>query len=288
MEKGMTMTEEVTIERTRVHRLYSEKIGQKFLLNISVPPMYNASGTPYPVVYMTDGGPGFLAVSSVIPMMQLAEEIEPFITVGITYDVEHSSDIMTLRTRELTHCAGGMGEPSENMPDWMKKLPPAEPGGAEDFLAFINTQVKTVVQQSYNASADDECYVGYSLGGLFGLYALFNQPDSFSRYVIGSPSIWWGEKDILAHEQRYAETKNDLAASVFMSSGSLEEHPTRADPYSMVTNMLALSQTLEQRRYNNLNLMHQVIEDETHLSGHPVTIIRGLRKVFGRPNRTDT
>lgn len=282
------MTEEVTVAGASVHRLYSEKIGQKFILNVSVPPMYKATGSPYPVVYMTDGGPGFLAVSSVVPMMQLAREIKHFITVGITYDVEHARDIMTLRTRELTHCKGDMDEPSEQMPDWMKKLPPAEPGGAKNFLEFINTQVKSLIQQTYNASAVDECYAGYSLGGLFGLYTLFNQPESFNRYVIGSPSIWWGEKDILAHEQRYAETKKDLEARVFMSSGSLEEHATKADPYRMVTNMLEMSSTLEQRRYKSLNLIHQVIDDETHLSGHPITMIRGLRKVFGKPDRAAT
>ena len=282
------LTEEVTIAGTSVHRLYSKAINQKFLLNVSVPPMYNATGSPYPVVYMTDGGPSFLAVSSVIPLMQLAGEIKPFITVGITYDVERASDIMTLRTRELTHCEGDMGESSEPMPEWMKKLPPAEPGGAESFLAFINTQVKSLIQQTYNASADDECYAGYSLGGLFGLYTLFNQSESFNRYVIGSPSIWWGGEDIFAHEQRYAETENDLKATVFMSSGSLEEDANKADQYRMVSNMVEMSKRLQQRRYKSLNLTHQVIDDETHLSGHPITMIRGLRKVFGQSVRTDT
>ncbi len=274
------MSEEVVVEGSHRHSLRCENIGQDFFLNVALPPGYDEGKEPYPVVYASDGSQAFLAINAVVPLMQMSGELAPFITVGITYNVENSRDIMTLRTRELTHCNGGMEVGSDDTPEWMKKLPPAEPGGAENFLAFINTQVKPYIQKNYNASTDDECYAGYSLGGLFGLYTLFNQPDSFSRYVIGSPSIWWGSRDILSHEQRYADAHSDLDARVYMCSGRLEEREGRPDKYGMVSNMLNLAKTLEERNYQNLNLKHQVIDDETHLSGHPLALIRGLRKVF--------
>ena len=139
------MAEEVTIEGTQVHHLQSDDIGQDFLLNVSVPPSYKTTLNPYPVVYVTDGGPGFIAINSVVPLMQLTGELTPFITVGITYDVDNSGDIMTLRTKDLTHCDGDMGAVPEDTPDWMKKLPPSESGGSANFLNFINSKIKPLI-----------------------------------------------------------------------------------------------------------------------------------------------
>jgi len=275
------MQDEVKIAGSQVHRLTSETIDQPYLINVATPPSYNATGKPCPVVYVTDGGPAFLALSAVVPMLQLAGELKPFITVGMTYDVENSMDAMTLRTRDLTHCAGDMVMDPESTPEWMKKLPVAKPGGAANFLEFINGQVKPLIQQHYNTAPDEDIYAGYSLGGLFGLYTLFNKPDSFNRYVIGSPSIWWNKKDILTHEQSYSESHRDLNASVYLSAGRLEESEKKPDQYGMVSNLLALVKTLEARKYEHLNLTHQVIADETHMSCHPVALVRGLRKVIG-------
>ncbi len=273
------MPEEVTLTGTEVHKLHSDLIDQSYLINVALPPGYDPDGEAYPVVIVTDGGPGFVALHAVAPLMQMSGELTSFILVGISYDVPVPIYSMSLRQRDLTQCEGSISL-GEEMPDWYKSLPAVEPGGAEDFLAFINNQVKPLIQQNYHADENDTTYAGYSLGGLFGLFALFNQPSSFQRYVIGSPSIWWSDKDILAHEKRYAASHNDLNATVFMSSGQLEEPENLNEAFAMVTNMENLAHTLGERNYPGLIIDHQVIADETHMSGHPLALLRGLRKVF--------
>lgn len=271
--------DQVTLEGTMVHRLRSEQIGQDYLINIGIPPGYNPDGDPYPVVYITDGGPQFTSLQSVAPLMQMTGELTPFVTVGISYDVEESIHAMSLRNRDLTHCKGEMNLGAE-APDWFKTLPQVEPGGAENFLSFINGQVKQLVQEKFNVS-NDSTYAGYSLGGLFGLFALFSRPESFARYIIGSPSIWWGDRNILSFESAYAENHSDLNARVYMSSGRLEEPINAPDQFAMVSNMVNLVETLQTRGYTNLQLTHQVIDDETHMSCGPLAMLRGVRKVFG-------
>ncbi len=271
--------EQVTLERTSVHRLQSEAIGQGYLLNIGLPPGYKDTGDPYPVVYVTDGGPQFTALHSVTPLMQMTGELTPFVTVGITYDVEQSIHALALRNRDLTH-SKGVVDPGEAAPDWLTALPVVEAGGARQFLRFINNQVKPYVQTHFNASLDST-YAGFSLGGLFGLFTLFTEPDAFQRYVIGSPSIWWNQKDILSIESAYARDHDDLAATVYMSSGGLEEPAKAPDKFSMVTNMVNLASTLQAREYKHLKLIYQVLDDETHMSCGPLAILRGVRKVFG-------
>ncbi|MFT4796814.1 MAG: putative alpha/beta superfamily hydrolase [Candidatus Azotimanducaceae bacterium] len=271
--------EQVTLDGTSVHRLRSEQIGQDYLLNVGLPPGYDPAGAPYPVVYVTDGGAQFTALHSVTPMMQMTGELTPFITVGISYDVPHAIHAMTLRNRDLTHCEGSLDLGAET-PDWMKQLPQVEPGGAEHFLSFLNDQVKPYVQEQFNASSNST-YAGFSLGGLFGLFTLFSKPKSFQRYVIGSPSIWWGDKNILLLESAYAKEHDDLPATIYMSSGRLEEPIEAPDKSAMVSNMTNLASTLGSRGYQNLNLFHQIIDDETHMSCAPLAILRGVRKVFG-------
>ena len=269
----------VSIDHSEVHSISNDSINQSYLLNILTPPGYDPEGEPYPVLYLTDGSGNFTALTSFTPLMQTFGELKRFITVGITYDVEVAMHSMTLRSRDVTQTDAPMGIAGAQ-PEWMKELPQVGTGGAAEFLRFINEGIKPYVESQFNADPSDSCYAGFSLGGLFGLHCLFSQPASFQRYVIGSPSIWWDDRDILNAEKIYAENNSDLAARVFMSSGELEEPEDKPDESAMVTNMLNLAETLQQRNYPSLKLDHTVLAAETHLSAVGATLMRGVRSVF--------
>ena len=68
---------------------------------------------------------------------------------------------------------------------------------AKKFLSFINNNLKPLIESKFNIDNLNQSYCGFSFGGLFGLYTLFTSTESFQRYVIGSPSIWWKNKFIL-------------------------------------------------------------------------------------------
>ena len=272
------LNKQTSIDQTEVHSIRNERINQGYLLNILTPPGYNASEDYYPVVYITDGGPNFTALASITPLMQMTAELTQFIIVGITYDVENTMHSMSLRARDLTQVTDADAE-KEMAQYWTQSMPDVGTGGAAEFLRFINHEIKPYITSQFRVNHDDSTYAGYSLGGLFGLYALFNQPDSFKRYVIGSPSIWWANRDILQHENAYASGHSDLEARVFMSSGELEEPPAQKSA-AMVTNMLSLAETLKTRAYTSLELEHTVLAAETHLSGIGTTLTRGIRSVF--------
>ena len=160
-------------------------------------------------------------------------------------------------------------------------------------VASFTAQLNKLIQKANG----DRALVGDSLGGLFGLYALFSEPSSFGRYVLGSPSIWWTGRSILQDEAKFAASHPDLAARVFMSVG-LDEEPgheadakassdtararlARAREARMVSNLRDLDATLRSRSYDGLALTTHLFEGETHLSVVPATISRGLRVVFG-------
>ena len=53
-------------------------------------------------------------------------------------------------------------------------------------------------------------------GGLFATYALFTEPDLFTRYAITSPSLWWDGGSIFEREAEFAKTRRSLPKQVFV------------------------------------------------------------------------
>ena len=269
-----------TIENTQQFEIFSKEINQEFIINIGLPPNYSKDHDKYPVVYVTDAGSNFIGLMGSLPLMQFVNDLPSFVLVGIDYKSPNSMDSMSLRNRDLTPTNDKiwMAAQKDMYKIFGEDLPQVEAGGAKYFLDFINDEIKPFINKKYYVDTTDQTYCGFSLGGLFGLYTLFNSSDSFKRYVIGSPSIWWDDRHILKVEEEYAKKNKNLSAKVFMSTGDLEEEG--GDNFKMISNMKALSNTLLSRNYKGLDLETAIFEDETHCSAVSATLNRGLRNVF--------
>jgi len=268
------------IKNTEQIEIFSEEIDQKFIINVGLPPNYSQKNTKYPVVYVTDAGSNFSGLMSSLPLMQLVNDLPHFILIGIDYKSKKSNDSMSLRNRDLTPTNDSIWMSGQKeMYKIFGDLPEAEPGGAKEFLEFIDHKVKPLINDKYHVNSSDQTYCGFSLGGLFGLFTLFTSPKSFNRYVIGSPSIWWDNKHILQIEEEYSKNNKELPAKIFMSAGDLEEDGD-SDAFRMVTNIKSLSKTLKKRNYEGLTIKTVILEDETHCSAVAATLNRGLRNVF--------
>ena len=66
-------------------------------------------------------------------------------------------------------------------------------------------QLKPFVAERYPIDRTGQIIWGHSLGGLIVLRALFRNPDSFSTFVLSSPSIWWNDREILADEEAFSK-----------------------------------------------------------------------------------
>jgi len=54
-------------------------------------------------------------------------------------------------------------------------------GGAKEFLEFIRQELIPFIDNNYPTLKGDSAVNGHSIGGLFGLYVLFNKPDTFNK-----------------------------------------------------------------------------------------------------------
>ena len=278
-ETAEPVPQPVTIPGSATHFLKSQKIDQTFKINVALPNSYGEGGRRFPVVYLTDGGGNiFSVVVGNLRLLSLVAEIPEVIVVGVGYDTHDLVRGLSLRERDLTPTNNEAYTEKARQNPIFPLAPDITPGGAGDFVQFINHELKPFINNTYRTEADNETLVGYSLGGLFGLYVLFNHSNSFDKYVIGSPSIWWDDLVSFRYESEYAKNNKDLGKHVFLSAGSLEEEP--GDEYQAITNMVNMFLRLNERHYPGLALDHQIFAGETHLSGIGVSLNRGLRFVF--------
>lgn len=248
---------EVTISNTENRTLFSSKIGQEFRVSVAFPYNYSDSENNYPVVYVLDANATFGTVTEISRNLQMFKELPEMFIVGIDYPLSENRISAGIRFRDLTPSIDDewLAENIEAYSEFFGiPLENSGTGGAEKFLQFLHNEMIPFVEANYRINPDDRTLLGYSLGGLFALYDLFHPSNTFYRYIIGSPSIWWDNKVSFSYEEKYAAENTNLAAAVFISVGSLEEPEDEPNESAMRTNMQKLVKVLEGREYKDLKL----------------------------------
>ena len=264
--------------RTETKHLYSNTIGDDFEIYISFPVDYFLNDTTvYPVLYCTDGNRNFDLVSNIVNILSFpGKEIPNILVVGIGYEIKGLEDWAALRRRDLTPT--GVSVDDKKWETYLSRVSGrnnivSKSGGARSFLEFIKTELIPYIESNYRVKQTDRALFGYSHGGLFTLFTIFNSPETFQRYYAGSPSLWWDNNVISEYEKEYAELHKDLSVNLFMSAGSLE------DP-SSIGDMYILAGRLKSRDYPNLKLQTHIFEGETHASCYAGGIGRALKVLY--------
>lgn len=269
----------IEVPKVERFRLASKAVGDSFEIRVLRPPTIPGETTRFPVVYMTDVHNGFIIDEDAIRLMMLSD-VPRFIAVGIGYAA--ASNILEgllLRDRDLTHVAFD-AEMGGSLPFANMVRPQVATGGADKFLAFIRDELMPVIDARYPTDPRERGYWGDSLGGLFGTWVLFTNPGTFNRYILGSPSLWWANDDVMKVAEKYLATHDDLPATVFLGVGGLEEG---GPSYKMSTNVLSLERMLRAKKLPGLSLTTRIFPDESHMTVAPMNLIRGLVAVYGAP-----
>ena len=64
-------------------------------------------------------------------------------------------------------------------------------------LDFIEHRLMPRVNKRFKVDLDQRSLFGWSVGGMFGIYALFTRPALFQHVVAISPSLWWRDRYLL-------------------------------------------------------------------------------------------
>jgi len=224
-----------------------------YQISVALPDGYTQEHSAYPVLYAADANAEFGTVVEAARLGSFSKEIPDLVIVGIGYPNPGQGFRASNapRTLDLTPTSDPAWVRESAKESLAKGLPPAEAsGGAAEFLSFIRGELVPSIELTYNVSHEDRAWFGHSFGGLFGTYVLFHNEALFTRFVIGSPSLWWNHRAIFSAEESFAASGKPLPARVFFSVGLLEQRMAPQMP--MVTDLRAFLDRLERRRYEGL------------------------------------
>jgi predicted alpha/beta superfamily hydrolase len=246
----------VTLPGSEVRQLKSAETGRSYDIYIRLPADYaKDKKKKYPVLYLLDGQWDFKLLDSIYGGLYYDGYIPEMIIVGITYSGSNP-DYESLRAMDYT-------------PFHDSSIPGS--GDASKFLAFLKNGVIPLIESNYRADSSRRVLMGHSFGGTFTLYALLSEPELFSGYVAGSPSVVFGDNFAFEQEAQYASSHKDLPVKLYVFVGGEERLRYPVEEFI---------QKLRERNYPGLEMETRTLEDERHAGVKPEGFNRGLRFIF--------
>ncbi|WP_207483666.1 alpha/beta hydrolase [Arenibaculum pallidiluteum] len=233
----------------------------------------------FPVLYLLDGNATFATAVDALRIRirrNDATGVPPAVVVGIGYPTDEP---FAIERRSVDLTPPGTGVPGT--------------GGATAFLRFIEEELKPAVARALPVDPGRQSILGHSYGGLFVLHVLFTSPGSFQTYVAGSPSIWFGDRRVLAGEAPFAASLAERPAGtlrLLVGVGGHEQDLSPAERRSphaaaravrkagnrMVDEAAALAARLAPLSIHGLRTEFVQFAGEDHASVLPVLIGRGI------------
>jgi uncharacterized protein len=243
-----------TEERT----LFSTIRGREYHLSVALPDSYKTSTQAYPVIYVLDGDFNFGVAAGLTGYSNAFRKVPELIIVGIGYDIETSDEFVALRDLDFD-IPGMPGASSE--------------GAANLFLDALTQEIIPFINANYRTIPSDRCLEGYSSGGIFVLYALFQQPHAFQRYISGSAILNITYDYYVQHDAQLAARSAGSPIQLYLSIGELEEDD--------MPNFQRFVAFLGQGNYPGLTVSSEIYAGEGHgAEGIALTYLHGIARVY--------
>ena len=199
------------------HRVQSdfsiEGLDLRYVIRTEAPFSVKHATNPWPVLFCLDGDDQFEALRQARTMVEREGPLPPLLLVGIGYGASYQEP-GNRRVRDYTPC------PIEGAPDG---------GGADAFLDFLITRLWPELEQRFPVAHDARGIAGHSLGALFALHSLFKPTPFFNRVLASAPSIWWGERAVLAAATALHAANVALPARLFLGAGDRDSDSMTGD-----------------------------------------------------------
>jgi predicted alpha/beta superfamily hydrolase len=248
------------VPRSNIIEIKDPDSGRVYPLFIKLPRSYNnQEDKSYPVIYLTDAWYSFQIVSGATRFPMNTGKMKEAIIVGISYS--KGSKGPSSRIRDYTHIEDS---------SWKFQT-----GKAKEHISFIEKSVFSFIKNNYRVN-ESRTFVGNSLGGLLGAYILFTKPDMFNNYVLGSPSVWFKDNDIL----KIKTAPNLNKHKVFIAVGANETIELDSPKHDMVKGAKELELKLLGELFPNTKVKLLTIQGANHETAFPTTAIQGLYWLF--------
>ena len=230
----------------------SDELGEPMTLRVHLPVEYDSDpDRSFPVIWVVDGPSQGAQVARSMQTLSRIEISEPSIVVEVP--------------------SSSRGRQSDFIPPWEDSAPDAQ---ADRFYRFLEDEAIPAVAEAYRVNGS-RVLVGHSMGGLFTLYALLQQPSLFDGYFVFSPSVWVGGEQILGELERATPSPNSVSTQLFLSLGESEG-------YEMLSGFEALETILASWPSSDLRWQATITEGADHGSNPELSFPVAARWYSGR------
>lgn len=265
----------MTLLATEVHQLRSKITGYDYVISVALPAAYQRDQQArFPAFYLLDAHMAFGTVTEGSRLLNYSGQIPPVLIIGIA--VAARTPVEQTRFRSYAFTPPLSGKDADSGTGNGGQVPT---GGAPLFLRTLKEEIVPLIESTYRTSAD-RALGGYSLSALFTSYVLLASPETFQRYVLVSPSLWWGKETLIQQASALSKTGPQKGRQVFIAYGSEEEK-------DIVDGSQAFARAL--RANTDAVLELRIGQNEDHFLGLGVNYVRGLFYLFGNgraPGRT--
>lgn len=243
-----------------IDEIQSKELAEKRTLNIYLPEGYNPDDSVrYPVIYLLDGSANedFIHVAGLVQFanFEWVDQLPKSILVGIA-NVD--------RQRDFTF-------PS----DYKTKIQLPTAGQSARFISFIEKELQPYMESKYRGTKE-RTIVGQSLGGLLATEILLKKPSLFNKYIIISPSLWWGNGALLDLDAAVLSESYKQPTDIYIAVGKEGLTPTE-NPRVMEVDANLLADKLKGTKSTNVN----VFFDYLPLENHATIMHQALMNSFG-------
>jgi uncharacterized protein len=294
---GLEPALRVTLPSTDYFELESAHVGGRFAIWVTRPVEYERSAaTRYPAVYVTDGNvsAAMLAPYAEHTAFDLISAFQPYLQVTVGYTADQAGDWLTLRNRDLVP-AGEPAPPSmiaavaadAEAAGWTQAehdeyIRSIHDGRAAQFLAFLEDELRPVIDTRYRTDPAGCGLFGYSYGGLFTLYALLRQSPMFRRYGAGSPGVLAADSQIFRLEaglaergQAFDDARLHLTVNELEITGRSHIYRDLGIQFASLVNTLYLS------GHEGLAFSARILPSDSHMTGFTQSFLSYLRACYG-------
>lgn len=267
---------QIVVPRAQQFDFQSEINGRIYRIMVATP-VEETIGAQYPTLYVLDGNHFFETAVAAAARQSLGNVTKPVIVVGIGYPTDDLRVASRARTMDLT--------PS-------KPVDPGQPGafgGGSAFAEVMEREIKPFIQKRFPVDKARQAIWGHSFAGLFALTILFNAPNSYSAFILSSPSIWWNNREVLKDEPALAERLDHLAKpiKVLITSAGEEQYRgnnpeliARDRASRMIDNATELGERLMKLNSARIRVQRIIFEGELHITAPHPSIGRAVRFAF--------
>lgn len=188
----------------------------------------------YPVLVTLNDKDNFNWASAIVDVQASRFGVEDMIVVGLPHNGNYSDDNFPYKEDNSLELSSQ----------------------AQNYSKFIREEALVYIENNYRTNGG-KFIIGHSLSGLFVLQLFMQYPESFSSYVVLSPSIHYAPQLSTALGE-FLNRNENLTNQIFISLGEME--------HSLIqTEFKVLAQSFEKNAPKSLNWIVAYLDNTDHL-----------------------